>query len=315
MPKLFLAFLFLVILSYGKEVKVTYLDMERILSEYEMAREAKREIEKEAEKYRLQSDSLRRELEEAKREVESKRLLLSAEGRRTEEEKLKELERRYYNFLSEIWGERGRIAAKNQELLAPIVKKVLEAIEKVAKEEEATIVLDASQQKILYAQPGLDLTDAVLTELRREAGVLPLAPEEEKKFALLTISEGNVEAREENLGDICLTYLYQLLEGRRKVKTIEREEVKRVLSYRNLKEGDVVEKSIIYELGKELVADYVLIGTVNKSGKRITVEITYFDVDLRKEFPAQKVEVTRREELKAKIGDVIKKILKATIGE
>ncbi len=77
----------------------------------------------------------------------------------------------------------------------------------------------------------------------------------------------------------------------------------------------MVEKSIIYELGKELVADYVLIGTVNKSGKRITVEITYFDVDLRKEFPAQKVEVTRREELKAKIGDVIKKILKATIGE
>jgi len=221
----------------------------------------------------------------------------------------------YESFLEEVWGEKGKINLKNQELLAPIVKKVAEAIEKVAKEKEVTIVLDGSQNKILYAESGLDLTDDVLAELRREAGVLPISPEVEKKIAILAVKEISTEAREENLGVTSLTYLYQLLEGRKKIKLIEKEEVRRVLSFRTLKETDKIEKEIVYELGKELGADYCIIGSVNKMGKRITIEILYFDVGLRKEFPSQKEELTKKEELKTKIGEIVKRILKTLVGE
>ncbi|MEO0099397.1 MAG: OmpH family outer membrane protein [candidate division WOR-3 bacterium] len=319
MFNLFFLFFFLIsfLLSplWAKETKIGYLDMERILAEYEGAKEAKRELEKEIEKYRLQIDSLRKELTAAREEFATKRLMLTSEGKKAEEERIEELERRYKNFLDEVWGERGKISLKNQELLAPIIKKVAEAIEKVAKEGEFSMVLDASQNKILYAQPGLDITDNVLAELRREAGILPLLPPVEKKFALLSISELSPEAREDNLGVACLTYLYQLFEGRKKVKLIEKGEVERVLSLRTLKETDRIEKDIVYELGRELGADYCLLGTVNKSGKRITVEITYFDIEIRKEFPPLKVEMTKREDLKSKIGEIVKKVLKATVGE
>lgn len=311
----FLLFLFTFSTFWAKETKVAYLDMERILSEYEAAKEAKRTLDKEVEKYRLVGDSLHRELQTAKEEFESKRLMLTAEGRATEEEKIKNLERRYNDFLSEVWGERGKIALKNQELLAPIVKKVSEAIEKIAKENEISLVLDASQSKILYAQSGLDITDDVLTELHREAGILPILPEVKKKIAILSIYEGSTEAREENLGVACLTYFYELLEGRAKLILIEKEEVKKVLSFRTLKETDKIEKDIVYELGRELGVDYCLTGIVNKSGKRITMEITYFDVEMRKEFPIPKAEVTKREELKTKVGEIVKRILKTTVGE
>lgn len=310
-----LVLLFAFSIFWAKETKVAYLDMEGILSEYEAAKEAKRALDKEVEKYRLVGDSLRRELEKAKEEFESKRLMLTREGRALEEEKIKNLERRYNDFLTEVWSERGKVALKNQELLAPIVKKVSEAIEKIAKENDISLVLDASQSKILYAQSGLDITDDVLAELHRETSILPILPGVKKKMAILGIYEGSTEAREENLGVVCLTYFYQLLEGRAKIILIEKEEVKKVLSLRNLKETDKIEKDVVYELGRELGADYCLIGLVNKSGKRITVEITYFDIEMRKEFPVQKGEVTKREELKAKIGEIVKRILKTTVGE
>ncbi|MEO0099254.1 MAG: OmpH family outer membrane protein, partial [candidate division WOR-3 bacterium] len=137
MFNLFFLFFFLIsfLLSplWAKETKIGYLDMERILAEYEGAKEAKRELEKEIEKYRLQIDSLRKELTAAREEFATKRLMLTSEGKKAEEERIEELERRYKNFLDEVWGERGKISLKNQELLAPIIKKVAEAIEKVAK--------------------------------------------------------------------------------------------------------------------------------------------------------------------------------------
>ncbi len=300
---------------FAKEVKIGYVDVERILTEYQTAKEAKRELEKEIERYQIQTDSLRRVLEEVKIEFESKKLMLSTEGRKSEEERIKMLEKRYNDLVSEVWGERGAIMRKNQELITPIVQKVQAAIEKVAKEENFTIIFDGSQQKILYAEPGLDLTDAVLAELQREAGIIPLAPVVEKRIAIIAFSEDNTEAREEKLGGLCLTYLYQLLQGRKKVKLIEKGEVKRVLSFRKLKESDKIEKDVVYELGQELNTNYAITGQVTKSGRRITVEITYFDIEMRKDFPPEKIEVTRKEELKAKIGDIIKKILKPIVGE
>jgi len=81
---LFILCLSLFFAIWAKETKIAYVDMERILSEYETAKEAKRELEREIEKYRQQEDSIRQAFAEAKKEFESKKLMLTAEGRLAE---------------------------------------------------------------------------------------------------------------------------------------------------------------------------------------------------------------------------------------
>jgi len=60
------------------------------------------------------------------------------------------------------------IVTKQEELLAPIKKKIINMIEKVAKEEKITLVLDkAGDVVVLFSDPSFDITFKVLDRLKR----------------------------------------------------------------------------------------------------------------------------------------------------
>ncbi|MGQ9678987.1 MAG: OmpH family outer membrane protein, partial [bacterium] len=63
----------------GKEFKVGYINSERVIAQYEVARAAKKEMDKEIVSYEAKAESLRLEYERAKEEYESQRISLSEE--------------------------------------------------------------------------------------------------------------------------------------------------------------------------------------------------------------------------------------------
>lgn len=88
-------------------------------------------------------------------EISPKQLEVEMANLQQEEQKLMEFQGKSQN----------EIAVKQQELLAPILKKVQDAIDAIAKEESYTYILDASQGMILYADETTDITSKVKTRL------------------------------------------------------------------------------------------------------------------------------------------------------
>jgi Skp family chaperone for outer membrane proteins len=69
--------------------------------------------------------------------------------------------------VQELFGETGAFIQRQNELLAPILNKLKTIIEKVAIENNYSIVFDASAGSILYAKPSLDITDLILNEMEK----------------------------------------------------------------------------------------------------------------------------------------------------
>ncbi|MCX7836627.1 MAG: OmpH family outer membrane protein, partial [candidate division WOR-3 bacterium] len=161
-------FLILLNFLFFKEIKIGYVDMDRILKDYEEAKEVLNQLQKDIDQWEKEADSLKDLLNKSKEELEVKKLMLTEEGLKIEMEKINNISERYNNFLYEIWGKGGRLERRQNELIMPLVKKINEVIQKIAESEGFTIVFDASVTKVLYAEPGLDITELVLTELNKE---------------------------------------------------------------------------------------------------------------------------------------------------
>ncbi len=82
-----------------------------------------------------------------------------------EEQILKELqekEQQIYAFQAEM---QQKLAEKEQELLKPILEKINNAIQEVAKSEGYAYIFDLSTGAILYADEALDLTEKIKAKL------------------------------------------------------------------------------------------------------------------------------------------------------
>jgi outer membrane protein len=90
-----------------------------------------------------------------------------------QEEKLKKEEEEINKYAQEMEAD---VAKKREEEYQPILKKVNDALQAVAKEGSYFMVFDVSTQVLLYADETMDITNLVKTKLN-----LPIVPPAEKK--------------------------------------------------------------------------------------------------------------------------------------
>ena len=101
-------------------------------------------------------------------EIQQQSLMLSAEARTEREQKLMDKRRELEQFRAETWGEGGKLYTKNIELSRPILEKINKVIEKISQQDGYDMVFDAAGGNIVYALPQHDITEIVLTELKKE---------------------------------------------------------------------------------------------------------------------------------------------------
>jgi len=163
-----LAFLFTSGNPLAQEVKIGYVDIVKIFSEYKETVEAEKIYNQEVEAWKKKASEMEAELAKLRDEIQSQSLMLSedkiAEKKLQFEQKLKE----YQQYMNEIFGEGGKAAQRNKELTQPIVEKINAVIAKIAEEEGYTIILNASQDVILYAKKSIDITDKVMERLESQ---------------------------------------------------------------------------------------------------------------------------------------------------
>lgn len=167
-------------LSAG-ELKIVTVDMQRLLAEYEQAREAAKQLretevsfQKEIQGLRLEARRLLSETEELKKATDDNALSAAAreDKRKAFEAKLTDLrsfEVKYDNVRSQREAELQTLAARTNKR---IVEDVMTATRAVGEKEGANLVLNANRANpltsdVLYSKDIPDVTEKVLASLNR----------------------------------------------------------------------------------------------------------------------------------------------------
>lgn len=287
MKKLLFPILLLLNITLAREVKIGLVDAERVMNEYQATAAATAEFNQYVFTFRDSAALLKRKIDELKTELDAQELVLSEEARLRKIDEIEALTESYNQFLQNIFGTRGKVEQKNDELMAPLLEKINNAITKIAEQEGFEIVIELSEG-VYYALSELDITDMVINELNLEYGPTTLPTGEIKPvIVILPFREENPEAINAGLGQVCQDELYRtirIFSGRYTIidkTTINMEIVKRGLGV------NVIDDNQAYEIGSSLLCDYIIMGRVSKVSTKIEYTVMIKDVK-------EKTEVSRR---------------------
>lgn len=296
--------------AFGAELKIGYIDSERIFREYQGATEAKQTFESELAKFKSNAEDLERKYNTAKAEYDAQKLMLSEEARTAKESELANLHQQYESYVQEVYGKGGKIELKNEELMAPVVKQINAVVQTIAQAENFTLIFDIAQGQIIYAQPGLDLTDRVITELNKEYQPITVAPAFKQKVAVFYLSELNPDARNSHLGKTCRDYLYALIRNiygkkAQKVEMIDEAKFSQALQARGFTDKDIVDENTAKDIGREVGADFIITGSVRQDGNEITVTLQLSEIKFMRTNPPVEKKAAKSEFLEATLADIL----------
>jgi len=152
----------------AEELKIGYVDSQRIFAEFQEYQDAQAKFDKDVETWNVQADQMKSEVDQLLEELESQSLILSAEKKKEKETFLKAKQDTLQQYVNATFGPEGKAEKRMAELSKPVRDKVLEVIERVAIENNYSIVFDAGTVNIAYAKKSLDITDEILAELAAE---------------------------------------------------------------------------------------------------------------------------------------------------
>jgi len=168
MKKILIIMLSMPIILFG-EMKLGYIDSNRIMSEFDDVRDIQVELEKEQRKLESEYNGMINQLDSLKQVFERQRLLMSDSRREEKQNELINIERNIQEFQLKKFGPEGEIFRKQSQLLAPVLEQVDAAIKVVASQRGYDYVFDAVSGAIVYALDAHDLTEQVLKELKKDS--------------------------------------------------------------------------------------------------------------------------------------------------
>lgn len=150
---------FLVSSGAHAETKIGYVDMQKAVQSTAAGKKAKTDLEGEFNKRKKDLDKKKADIEKMDQDLQKKRSVLSEEvlGK-----KQMELQEEMMKFQKTVAENQMEIQKKEKELTMPILEKMRKIIEKVATDKQYTIILERTEQNVLFAQKDVDLTEEVI---------------------------------------------------------------------------------------------------------------------------------------------------------
>ena len=152
------------------ELKIGYIDSEVLKERLPEFRDAQRKLDQLRQDYENQAKDREAKLLKLQEDFRRQELLMS-EARKAElqtefEAKVQQLQQ----FTQEKFGPEGELMRKNIELSEPIFKKINDAIQVMAEEEEYDFIFDAAAPSsgLVFAKESYDLTEQLLEKMQDE---------------------------------------------------------------------------------------------------------------------------------------------------
>ncbi len=152
--------------SYA-QLKIAYINSQRILSEYPEAQQIQKKLDEIRAGYEAEYNKMLKQYEQLAKEIENQSLLLSPEKKAEKEKQLQDLGMQIEKYRYEKLGPQGEFYKKNMELTQPLYDKIDQIIQKIGNEQGYDYILDVVQGVVLFAKPEYDITDKVLDELSK----------------------------------------------------------------------------------------------------------------------------------------------------
>ena len=152
----------------GADLKVGFIDSDRIFENYPKTQEAQAAFNREVQELSKTAREMKSQIDELQKKLDQQSPMLSDAKRDEQGAELRRKTSEYETFVQSNWGPGGRISKLNEEYLKPIVDRVHAIVVEIGQQEGYSLILDAADQNIIYGDKLYDLTDRVLTALRDE---------------------------------------------------------------------------------------------------------------------------------------------------
>lgn len=153
--------------AQAEDMKFGYVDLQKAIQETSTGKKAKSELEKEFNVKKGELQKRETDLKKMAEDLEKKKVALSDEMKA---KKQQELQQDMMKFQREVGESQMNIQKKERELTEPILKKLQAGLDKLAKDKGLSMVLEKSEQSVLWAKKELDLTDDLVKEYERTEG-------------------------------------------------------------------------------------------------------------------------------------------------
>lgn len=146
--------------------RFAYVDTEYILKHVPEYLSAQKQLDALSVQWQEEVDNRFAEIEKLYQAYQEDQVLLSEAMRRKREDEIVNREQEAREFQRQKFGFEGDLFQERVKLVQPIQDKVAAAIQRIAQDQGLDIVLDkGSEVTFLYANPNLDKSDAVITQL------------------------------------------------------------------------------------------------------------------------------------------------------
>ena len=152
-------------IGIANATNLAYVNVERIMVEANDVQEAKRIFDSESQAWRTEIEAMQEELEAMVAQYENKKLILNEQGKKDAENKIKAKDEALNRKMQQYFGQEGTAAARNAELLEPILDRINVVIQDISIEDNYDMVLDITAGNVLYAKDYLDITEKVISRL------------------------------------------------------------------------------------------------------------------------------------------------------
>ena len=150
---------------WANTTKFGYVDMQKAITMTTAGKKAKEQLEKEFKKKQAELKDKEEDLKKMSKDLEKKSLVLSEDVKLKKQQDLQEEMLKYRELVGKSQLE---IQKKERELTMPIVDKLKDIIAEIAKKEGYTMILERSEQSVLWAKDEADLTDEVVSAFEKK---------------------------------------------------------------------------------------------------------------------------------------------------
>lgn len=141
------------------DLKIGYIDFQRVLNESDAGKKAKADLEVLVKSKQTTIDEKGKTIEKLKADLEKQASVLSADAKKSKEEELEKMLREYQRLVQDSQTE---VKKRELELTDVIIKDIRQIVEKMGEEGGYTLIIEKTGGMVLYSKKDIDLTDAVI---------------------------------------------------------------------------------------------------------------------------------------------------------
>ena len=278
MKRIISILLILTVLSIYAESKYAFVDIDRVFSEYKGINDINTQIDKEMRDWKDQMTTMEKDINALEKDFAEEAPMLSEEAKVRKRDEINKKRKQLDLFIEEIWGENGKAANINLQLLKPVAEKINAVISEMAVQGKYAGIFDISEGNVLYVDPELDITQIVIDELNKEF-FIPV--QTLKQYIVYDIIAEDKETRNEQYHIKLATSLYRNLSIQNEMEAINIRDINNILQARGILNIEDLTVADAINIAVELNAEYAITGSISMSGSRIIITVSLYDIEKR----------------------------------